>query len=280
MNNSHTEPNNKGFAMIPNQLLVSLYELELSGAGFRIILLILRKTIGWHKEADWISFTKFQKEVKLSRYTVAKELKRLKRAKIILVSDGLPLSYKINTDTESWVVSDYLLVSDSLPPSKRILTTLVSDNLLVTGPKDRQTRSVQPPKYTTKYTNTKYIIKFNEFWNLYPRKQSRVDAEKKYKILVKDGYHDSIIEGLQRYLRYWRQHKTEPRYIPLPTSWLNAQRWNDDLDLKPVYQERKLDLPPGWVPPPPPKRANSDLLKISRERLEELKRTGLFLNTT
>lgn len=259
------------FTQFENTLLEKLTLAELSGSDFRVVLVILRKTSGFNKNADWISYTQFEKFTGLTRKSVSKSLARLINAKILLVTNREPLHYKINPNTDNWVVTKRKLVTKCTPTSYQMVTQVVT--------KRKHTKET-----ITKETITKEHVQeskeFLEFWNLYPRKQSKVDAEKKYKILVKDGYHEKIIQGLQRYLRYWKQHKTEPRYIPLPTSWLNAQRWNDDLDIKPMYQERKLDLPPGWVPPPSPKRASSDLLKLSRERFEELKRTGLFLNTT
>lgn len=266
-----------GFTKIDNSVLDSLISSNLSSAEIKIAVFVLRKTLGYNKVVDEISYSQFIRATKLSRQTVATSLKNLQLVKIIrLVKRGSSVSssnlWEVNTDVDKWqLVNRGRLVKSTTPTSQVLHKQLVKST--------RHTKEI-----ITKEINTKEHVQesreFLEFWNLYPRKQSRVDAEKKYIILVKDGYHDEIIKGLQRYLRYWKQHKTEPRYIPLPTSWLNAQRWNDDLDLKPVYQERKLDLPPGWVPPPPPKRASSDLLKLSRKRFEELKRTGLFLNTT
>lgn len=272
-----TSPQNTSYTKIENDILDFCAKANLSGSAYAVLFYLLRKLNGYHKEQDAISNSQIAKGINRSIRSVITGTNELQLVKIIsLVKKGSsvnsPNVWRIEKNPNVWeLVQKPALVKKSTLVKKTATTSEENGKKLV------------KISSTTKESITKEIYTkemFNEFWNLYPRKQSKVDAEKKYKILVKDGYHEEIIKGLQRYLRYWKQHKTEPRYIPLPTSWLNAQRWNDDLDLKPVYQERKLDLPPGWVPPPPPKRASSDLLKLSRKRFEELKRTGLFLNTT
>ena len=72
------------------------------------------------------------------------------------------------------------------------------------------------------------ICLFDEFYSLYPRKEAKGKAEPAYKKAIKEGIaHEEIIRGLKAFNERIRKEGTEKRYIPLPASWLNAERWAD-----------------------------------------------------
>lgn len=139
---------NKGYTQIQNNVLEALSTAELSGSAYRIIICVIRKTNGWQKTDDWISFSQFEELTGLSRYSVGKEIKRLVSAKILLVSKTKPPRYKVNTDTENWVVSKTKLVSKSILGGKYNQTAVVS----ITKPK---VVSITKPTKEKKKTNTK-----------------------------------------------------------------------------------------------------------------------------
>lgn len=92
-----------------------------------------------------------------------------------------------------------------------------------------------PINNKTKIINNKTEIikeekkkKFEEFWKKYPKKIAKVKVEKKYPI----DKHKEIMEGLEAYLLHWRKKKTETEFIPNPETWLNQERWNDELNTK------------------------------------------------
>jgi len=71
----------------------------------------------------------------------------------------------------------------------------------------------------------------NEFWELYPRRDNRKRAMDKYISIRKSGVKkESVLEGLLNYIRYWKKKGTEPQYIPMASSWLHQERFNDDFN--------------------------------------------------
>jgi DNA-binding transcriptional regulator YhcF (GntR family) len=77
----------------------------------------------------------------------------------------------------------------------------------------------------------KYIVLFEDFYEIYPRKQARGKAEPAYKKAIKKGAtHEEIIRGLKAYNEEIRKNGTERKYISLPSSWLNARMWEDRYD--------------------------------------------------
>lgn len=67
---------NSGFTAVPNLILDSCTKL-FTPAEFMILMVIIRKTIGWHKSVDTISLSQFMKYTNLSRNTCIKVLKKL-----------------------------------------------------------------------------------------------------------------------------------------------------------------------------------------------------------
>lgn len=74
--------------------------------------------------------------------------------------------------------------------------------------------------------NTQYISSFDEFWKIWPYKKAKKDALKAWKKL-------SLEKQRKAYAAvkpFWSAQK--PDYYINPATWLNGDRWDDDL--KPV----------------------------------------------
>jgi hypothetical protein len=69
---------------------------------------------------------------------------------------------------------------------------------------------------------------FDEFYVHYPRHEKRVAAEKAWKRL-RTADRRAALEALPQHLDHWQRSRTETKYIPLPGSWLNGKRWEDEL---------------------------------------------------
>lgn len=67
---------------------------------------------------------------------------------------------------------------------------------------------------------------FEEFWAIYPRRQSRVDAVKAWRKLNPSP---ELITKIREALA-WQVHQVQwvGEFIPLPASWLRAERWTDE----------------------------------------------------
>ncbi len=84
--------------------------------------------------------------------------------------------------------------------------------------------------------------KFEEFWKLYPRKIGKKDCSKRFSKLW-DEVADKILLALPNYIIFWKEREKEWRekfkpsvkqpypFIPHPSTWLNQERWEDELDI-------------------------------------------------
>ena len=69
---------------------------------------------------------------------------------------------------------------------------------------------------------------FESFWEIYPKHQDKKKAKQKFLKLCKDEKkYQEIMQGLRNVLPIWA--KKDTKYIPMPTTWLNGERWNDEV---------------------------------------------------
>jgi hypothetical protein len=82
-------------------------------------------------------------------------------------------------------------------------------------------------------------MSFADFYNLYPRKMAKKDAEKAWRALTLDEQ-TKALDALPNHLKYWKIKETLKDYIPYPASWLRAGRYDDELDIEPI---KRPELP-------------------------------------
>ena len=74
---------------------------------------------------------------------------------------------------------------------------------------------------------------FEEWYRLYPRRQARVDAERAWaKLKPGPELIEQLLEVLPRQIRGMGWDGDKKPFIPLPASYLNGRRWEDDFEEK------------------------------------------------
>ena len=80
---------------------------------------------------------------------------------------------------------------------------------------------------------------FERFWQAYPRKTAKKEAEKAWKKLtVDESFYQQLCHILEKHKQQEEWKKEKGQYIPYPASWLNGERWLDSL-----AAERENPLP-------------------------------------
>lgn len=75
-------------------------------------------------------------------------------------------------------------------------------------------------------TNDDKVL-FTDFWAIYPKRVARKLAERAWDKIDESEYGD-ILLALVAWRRVWRQ-RGDDQYTPNPASWLNGERWTDEL---------------------------------------------------
>ena len=79
---------------------------------------------------------------------------------------------------------------------------------------------------------------FDEFWSLYPRKIAKAVARKAWQRLTPEQQLMAA-KAIDTHCQYWATKETELEFIPHASSWLNQERWEDELVIKP--KKEKID---------------------------------------
>ena len=78
--------------------------------------------------------------------------------------------------------------------------------------------------------------RFDEFWEVYPRRIAKKEAMKKFDKAVKDGVNpQALIDGAKAYAA--SVAGKEQKYIAHPTTWLNQGRWEDETTATPTMSD-------------------------------------------
>lgn len=81
---------------------------------------------------------------------------------------------------------------------------------------------------------------FADFWLLYPRRVAKKDAQKAWG-RIPETLHVRIFVALASWRTVWKDKDAE--YLPYPASWLNGERWEDELP--PEYRRTHLSHVPA-----------------------------------
>ncbi len=73
-------------------------------------------------------------------------------------------------------------------------------------------------------------VTFEDFWASYPRRQKRKDAEAAWK-RIDPRKRSAILKGVEAWKRSEQWNRDGGQYIPLPTSFLNGERWEDEVEI-------------------------------------------------
>lgn len=77
---------------------------------------------------------------------------------------------------------------------------------------------------------------FNLFWDYYPRKVGKGNARKAYsKAYQKLGGDGKLIMAVSNYAESVKTKET--RFIPHPSTWLNHERWDDELEERSGFED-------------------------------------------
>ena len=82
---------------------------------------------------------------------------------------------------------------------------------------------------------------FETFWKEYPRKVAKPNALKALKAKRLNESIDIILSGLERWKASRQWTKDAGQFIPHPTTWLNRESWNDDVEPEKDEEQLKME---------------------------------------
>lgn len=114
---------------------------------------------------------------------------------------------------------------------------------------------------------------FDEFWSMYPRKTAKQTALRSWlKINPDEDLRKKIVVALEQHCKLDQWTKDDGRFIPHPATWLNQERWNDELKIAPPQAPPVVDTVKKWEKEhPQTKQDREKINKVLQEGREKLK---------
>lgn len=233
----------------------------------KILLAVIKDRIG-DNGTCWPSIRRLAQDVGCNPDTISKAILQLERYGYMAVDRpgikkvnrySLPKSVPKNGADDK---DDLSQKTDRTAPENR--TDLEGESVPKNGhtvPEIGTNLSQKPVTNQTKTNNQTKIRSdemFDAFWKAYPKKVAKAKARMVWgKLNIDDKLFSQVMAALklQRQSDQWA--KDGGQYIPHPTTWLNGQRWEDEIDLGD-------DGPRVMV--------SADLGDMSAERQEEIRR--------
>lgn len=107
----------------------------------------------------------------------------------------------------------------------------------------RVREGVQNTQNTKEDTKTNYITEaFEKFWELYPRKVAKKKAFQIFKNIPKKHI-IKIISSVE----LLSKNVGDINYTPYPATWLNQERWNDEVSVQSKKSFKDLDRSSDWA---------------------------------
>jgi phage replication O-like protein O len=214
-----------GHVDIANDIAEALARIRLPGQCVQVLWVILRKTYGWQKKNDWISLSQFSQMTGMKKPHVIRALRKLIEMRIVIKKgNGATVSYGVQKDYHRWKA---LPKKITLP--KKVISITQKDNLAL----PKKVPTINTITNNT-YTNKRACEDFEKFWQAYPRKIGKAYAKKCWLKLVKTesitiDVVDKITATLEQQIKYWKRKQRDMEKIPHPSTWLNQQRWEDEI---------------------------------------------------
>jgi phage replication O-like protein O len=94
-----------GYTSLSNEIIEAIIRTPFSGQELRISLLILRKTYGFNKKADYISLSQIAKALGISVVRASQVVNKLQNRHILTLKENLKgrtKKYSFNKNYEEW----------------------------------------------------------------------------------------------------------------------------------------------------------------------------------
>ena len=221
-----------GYTKIANEIMEALMQYNnLPKEQMRVLLCIIRASYGWGTKSINISHQEIADQTGISRPGVTRAITHLVSNKVLKCTkqDTLRCNcLEFNKNYDEWVSR-----------KKRKFGTkqgTVNGHLLGTQneftPIILKKRKKPPtPKGGKKkeILNQTQIQLFDIFWSAYPKKKSKGQAKKTWKKLNPDEMLlDRILASIETAKKSKQWLKDDGEFIPHPSTWLNAEGWEDE----------------------------------------------------
>jgi len=206
-----TRKDSQPFTQIPNS---TIRDPRITPNAFRLLAFLMS-----HRDGYELNYEQIERQTGLGRYAINEGSKLLVELAWLEVNrpkvDG------------KFACKEWVLLNGEVNESIAGHSTMESSHVgqstdnRITIPKEEQ---LQEEQLTNVQNDFEQV--FEDFWEQYPRKQGKGEARRALFKQLKDFPAEIIVDGVRR-LNADPNKPTNPKFLPMPATWLNGERWND-----------------------------------------------------
>jgi len=159
----------------------------------------------------------------------------------LLAKDGM-IEYKSNTHYTMVSVCNYLSYQKKQTPAntKATHTQHTPNKQANTNNNELDKERIREIRKKHPVLKDALRIQFKLWWQDYPRKEGKKNAEKSFGKLL-NWERKLAINNLESHRKHWISNGVEMKFIPLPATWLNQGRYDDELSDKSLVDQRQQE---------------------------------------
>ncbi|MBP7552067.1 MAG: replication protein [Spirochaetes bacterium] len=189
------------FTRVPNFFLDE-YIYQLSESALKVYLTVVRKTIGWQKDKDFISYSQIQKMSNLSENSILKGIKELIEKDLIEtqkfgIGKGTRISYEVkNKNSKNTIIETK--TEGNIPSKFEVIDNQKEANTInneVINTANTSNFAVLNPPNTAKFADTKEILIKKEEEE---RKEGNNDGNKKQSDIINNDTSSANFEIINK----------------------------------------------------------------------------------
>ncbi len=231
-----------GYTRLANELLDALLLAGLTARQWAVVMAVIRKTYGFNKKVDEIGLSQLSAMTGIDKSHLSRTVRELESLGVLTRSAGVHGHLLgLNKQHALWGAPQQLGLPiepqwpNRPPGGAQTATPQVAESATEGVPKQQpqKTRLKNTGKTTPKDTGAEALAeRFERFYQAYPKKRNRAQAEKAFaKLAPDDGLLHTMLEAVEVAKRSrddWR--KEGGQFIPYAASWLGARGWEDEPD--------------------------------------------------
>lgn len=144
---------------------------------------------------------------------------------------------KSQVEASEWILTDPFETPENNLPLENLTSENLTSGNLTSGNltlKNNNIKNTSIKEDNSKDMSTKL---FEHFWQIYPRKIGKGAAKIAFDKASKKEHGHVILQVAESYAN--KPDLPDLQFIPHPSTWLNQERWNDDLDASGVNNATK-----------------------------------------
>lgn len=223
------DPHQIGHTRIPNGAMEALARIRIPGEARQVLDVIIRRTLGWHKEEAEIPLLQYCEATGLTKVHVCRGLARLREMRLVIQKGNAVL---FQTDIEQWLALPKKVTAKSLP--KKVINVTQKGNAFLLEDKERK----KFPPYTPPQGEGAGVSllqdRFNRFAAAYPKTRSLGRAWRVwFTIRPSEELLEEMLSTIEAAKKSAEWQREGGRYIPKPSTWLRSWGWKDRFESSP-----------------------------------------------